>query len=124
MSIRFTILLLLLDVTAFAQQSSGTVTLSAALASVATRTAGTRNPAMDAPYRLGADSQKQPGVPEGNWKYRQAAGSQAELFDLDLDPAEQYNVWERHRDVAGALEGQDADVCARGGGDVGVRKRS
>lgn len=63
-------------------------------------------------------------IREGNWKYRQAAGSQAELFDLDLDPAEQYNVWERHRDVAGALEGQDADVCARGGGDVGVRKRS
>jgi arylsulfatase A-like enzyme len=48
------------------------------------------------------------GVREGAWKYRKgrSAGSngEAELFHLDWDPAEQYNVAARHPEIVARLE--------------------
>jgi arylsulfatase A-like enzyme len=62
------------------------------------------------------------GVREGKWKYRFArtfheerkdtAPLVPELYDLDADPAEQYNLYERHGDVAERLRAKLAAMAA------------
>ena len=51
-------------------------------------------------YFLGADLQ---AIRQGPWKYRQAGKNPPELFHLDFDPAEQYNVHDRNPDIAHSL---------------------
>ncbi len=55
-------------------------------------------------YFLGRELQ---AVRQGSWKYRKAAAQGAaatpELFHLDRDPAEQYNVYEIHREIGERL---------------------
>jgi len=43
------------------------------------------------------------GVREGHWKLRAPEGGKAELFHLDRDPAEMYDVLERYPEVAARL---------------------
>ena len=71
---------------------------------------GAPSPRREFYYHLGRNLQ---AVREGPWKYRFArAVTEAgvskeapvpELFHLDWDPAEQYNVYERHRDIGDRL---------------------
>lgn len=62
------------------------------------------------------------GVREGAWKYRKgrSGGSkgEAELFHLDWDPAEQYNVAERHADIVSRLDEKLRKFAAEVGGSV------
>ncbi len=51
-------------------------------------------------YFLGADLQ---AIRKGPWKYRQAGKNPPELFHLDFDPAEQYNVHDRNPNIAHSL---------------------
>jgi len=51
-------------------------------------------------YFLGADLQ---AIRQGPWKYRQAGKNPPELFHLDFDPAEQYNVHDRNPHIAHSL---------------------
>ncbi len=57
-------------------------------------------------YFLGKDLQ---GIRQGPWKYRQADQNPPELFHLDLDPAEQYNVLDRNPDIARSLASRLAE---------------
>ncbi len=56
-------------------------------------------------YYLGADLQ---AYREGPWKYRQAGQNPPELYHLDWDPAEQYNVHDRNPEIASRLAGRVA----------------
>jgi arylsulfatase A len=42
-------------------------------------------------------------VRQGSWKYRSVRGSERELYNLDLDPAEMYNVLERSPEQSAGL---------------------
>jgi arylsulfatase A len=71
-------------------------------------------------------------VRSGSWKYRLARNAPedgrpadpgaAELFDLDLDPAEHYNVLDRHRDIAEKLSQRMREFAAEVGGTFSSRK--
>ncbi len=50
---------------------------------------------------------------EGPWKYRQAGTAAPELYHLDFDPAEQYNVIERNPAIAQSLAGRLAEDRAK-----------
>jgi arylsulfatase A len=50
---------------------------------------------------------------EGPWKYRQAGTGAPELYHLDFDPAEQYNVIERNPAIAQSLAGRLAEDRAK-----------
>jgi arylsulfatase A-like enzyme len=51
-------------------------------------------------YFLGADLQ---AIRQGPWKYRKVGQNPPELYHLDFDPAEQYNVHDRNPDLAQSL---------------------
>ncbi|MCX6613733.1 MAG: sulfatase [Acidobacteria bacterium] len=51
-------------------------------------------------YFLGPDLQ---AIRQGPWKYRKVGQNPPELFHLDFDPAEQYNVHDRNPDIAQSL---------------------
>ncbi len=65
---------------------------------------GSPSPRSEFFYFLGRELQ---AVREGSWKYRaasdQGAAAAPELFHLDRDPAEQYNIYERHREIGQRL---------------------
>lgn len=72
-------------------------------------------------YCLGARLE---GVREGPWKYRFAPDpsrpepAKPELFHLDWDPAEQYNLIERHRDIAARLSARLKEFAAEIGAEL------
>lgn len=61
------------------------------------------SPRVDYLYYLGAQLE---GVREGPWKYRQTGDGPGELFHLERDPSEEYNVAAREPEVARRLAGR------------------
>ncbi len=60
-------------------------------------------------YFLGADLH---AVRQGVWKYRQVQAQPPELFHLERDPGEQYNVLDREPDLARSLASRLAEARA------------
>jgi arylsulfatase A-like enzyme len=69
-----------------------------------------KSPRTDYLYFLGA---KLEAVREGPWKYRQAGEEKGELFHLERDPGEMYDVAGREGDVAARLAGRLAEDRVR-----------
>ena len=61
-------------------------------------------------------------VRRGKWKFRlnyrtRTVREPDQLFDLDVDPGENYNVLDKHRDIAGEMLGMVNDMAAQFGAE-------